>query len=258
MLILVMLALIARTRAPLLLRSAATSIAEAKKVPLFSKYSNTDANLANVGVRWTDAEIQELVSRIGAKEPLEAVALKHKRTVNSIKAKLAFLAGAEIAANPASKASILSKYNVTVSDIEELDKQNAARKQRLKSAPKKTSDVKTAPSAAVAVDPNAPPRPAMLGKPWTSEHNEELMKQASARKAIADIASMLARTPKSVEMRIAQLSLDKGLGKVSALLSNETCFQKPLCFYCSSFSDNVHHRMLSSSSTVYLQNRLTT
>ncbi len=157
LLIIVMLALIARTRAPLLLRSAVTSIAEAKKVPLFSKYSNTDANLANVGVRWTDAEIQELVSRIGAKEPLEAVALKHKRTVNSIKAKLAFLARAEIAANPASKASILSKYNVTVSDIEELDKQNAARKQRLKSAPKKTSDVKTASSAAVAVDPNAPP-----------------------------------------------------------------------------------------------------
>ena len=77
-----MLALIARTRAPLFFRSAATSIAEAKKVPLFSKYSNTDANLANVGVRWTDAEIQELVSRIGAKEPLEAVALKHERTVN--------------------------------------------------------------------------------------------------------------------------------------------------------------------------------
>jgi hypothetical protein len=59
----------------------------------------------------------------------------------------------------------------------------------------------------------------MLGKPWTSEHNEELMKQAFARKATADTASMLARTPKSVEMRIAQLSLDKGLGKVSALLS---------------------------------------
>jgi hypothetical protein len=227
LLLLAMLALIARTRAPLFFRSAATTIAEAKKVPLFSKYSNTDANLANVGVRWTDAEIQELVSSIAAKETLEAVALKHKRTVNSIKAKLAFLAGAEIAANPASKAGILSKYNVTVADIEELDKQNAARKQRLKSAPKKPSDVKTASPAAVG-DPNAPPRPAMLGKPWTSEHNEELMKQASARKAIADIASLLARTPKSVEMRIAQLSLDKGLGKASALLSNTIA----LCFYC--------------------------
>jgi hypothetical protein len=66
-----MLTLIARIRAPLFFRSAATSIAEAKKVPLFSKYSNTDANLANVGVRWTDAEIQELVSRIGAKESLK-------------------------------------------------------------------------------------------------------------------------------------------------------------------------------------------
>jgi hypothetical protein len=71
----------------------------------------------------------------------------------------------------------------------------------------------------------------MLGKPWTSEHNEELMKHASARKAIADIASVLARTPKSVEMRIAQLSLDKGLGKASAPPSKTIA----LCFYRCAF-----------------------
>jgi len=219
-----MLALIARTRAHVFFRAAATSVADAPaKVPLFKKYSNADANLANVGVRWTETEIQDLVSRIGANEPLETVALKHKRTVKSIKARLASLASAAITADPASQAKVLAKYRITVQDIEELNQQNAARK--VKPAKSTTpapasSASKAAPSAAAAGTASTPPLPAMVGKPWTSEHNEELMKQAMARKSIADISTLLLRTPRSVEMRIAQLSLDKGMTKVRATGTN--------------------------------------
>jgi hypothetical protein len=211
-----MLALVARARAPLFIRAAATSAADTPaKVPLFSKYSNTDANLANVGVKWTETEIQELVSRIAANEPLEAVALKHKRTVKSIQARLAALANAAIVADPASQAKVLAKYHVTVQDIEELNRQNAERKGKSKAAPKSSAPkAASAGPAAATTAAAATPLPAMVGKPWTPEHNDELMKQAAARKSIADISALLARTPRSVEMRIAHLSLEKGMTKV--------------------------------------------
>lgn len=211
-----MLAIIARARAPLFFRAASTSAAVAPaKVPLFKKYINPDEALANVGVRWTEAEVQQLVSHIAANEPLEAVAVKHKRTVNSIKAKLASLASAAIQADPASEAKLLSKYRVTLADIQKLNEQNALRKSKSKADSKATAtkSVRTEPAA---VDPNAPPRPANLGKPWSPDHNIELMKLADARRPIADISAMLARTTKSVEMRIAHLSLDKGMSKVRA------------------------------------------
>lgn len=214
-----MLALVARARAPLFFRAAASSAAAAPtKVPLFTRYKNPDETLANVGVKWTESEVRQLESHVASNEPLEAVALKHKRTVNSIKAKLASLASVAISEDPTSEAKVLSKYHVTLADIEELNKQNALRKAKSKSSPKASAakSEPAAPAAAAAADPNAPPRPAMLGKPWTAEHNEELMKQAAAKKPIADISALLARTPKSVEMRIAQLSLDKGMSKVKS------------------------------------------
>jgi hypothetical protein len=211
-----MLALVARARAPLFFRAAASSAAAAPtKVPLFKRYKNPDETLANVGVKWTESEVRQLESHVASNEPLEAVALKHKRTVNSIKAKLASLASVAISEDPTSEAKVLSKYHVTLADIEELNKQNALRKAKSKSSPK-ASAAKSEPAAPAAADPNAPPRPAMLGKPWTAEHNDELMKQAAAKKPIADISALLARTPKSVEMRIAQLSLDKGMSKVKS------------------------------------------
>ena len=211
-----MLALVARARAPLFFRAAATSASNAPaRVPLFSKYSNTDANLANVGVRWTEAEIQELVSRIGANEPLEAVALKHKRTVKSIQSRLAALANAAIAADPSSQAKVLAKYRVTVQDIEELNRQNAERRGKSKAASKSSAPKAESAGAATTTGAATTPLPAMVGKPWTTEHNDELMKQAAARKSIADISALLARTPRSVELRIAHLSLEKGMAKVA-------------------------------------------
>jgi hypothetical protein len=211
-----MLALVLRARVPLFVRAASSSAtATAAKIPLFKKYSSPDESLANVGVRWTEAEIEQLVSNVAANEPLEAVALKHKRTVNSIKAKLASLASAAIQADPASEAKVLSKYNVTLADIQNLNEQNALRKSKPKAVAKAPA-AKSERAEPAAVDPNAPPRPAMVGKPWTPEHNIELMKQAEARRPIADISALLARTTKSVEMRIAQLSLDKGMSKVKA------------------------------------------
>jgi hypothetical protein len=206
-----MLALILRSRVSLFFRAVSTSATDVPaKVPLFRKYKNPDEGLANVGVRWTEAEVQQLISNVAASDSLEAVAAKHKRTVNSIKAKLASLASAAIQADPSSEAQLLSKYHVSLADIQQLKEQNALRKSKSKNVVK----VPAAKSEPAVVDPNASPRPANLGKPWTPEHNNELMKQAAARRPIADISALLARTPKSVEMRIAQLSLDKGMSKV--------------------------------------------
>ncbi len=218
-----MLALIARAHAPVFFRAAATSVADSPaRVPLFKKYNNPDANLANIGVRWTDAEIQELVKRVAANEPLEEVALKHKRTVKSIKARLATLANQAITADPASQAKVLAQYRVTVQDIEELNQQNAVRKEKLaKSKPVSApSAPKAASAGAASAAASGVPLPAMVGKRWTPEHNEELMKQATARKPIAEISALLSRTPRSIEMRIAQLGLEKGMTKVCVADAN--------------------------------------
>ena len=222
-----MLALIARAHAPVFFRAAATSVVDAPaRVPLFKKYNNADANLANIGVRWTDAEIQELVKRVAANEPFEEVALKHKRTVKSIKSRLASLANQAIAADPASQAKVLAQYRVTVQDIEELNQQNAVRKEKLaKSKPVSApSAPKAASAGAASAAASGVPLPAMVGKRWTPEHNEELMKQATARKPIAEISALLSRTPRSIEMRIAQLGLEKGMTKVCLAVANiRTC-----------------------------------
>ena len=244
-----MLAPAARARAIAFLLRAASTAAAPERVPLYKNVKVTDANLANVGVRWTEAEVQALVKRVEANESVEGIALKHQRTANSIRAKLATLAGAAITADPAAQASVLAKYRVTAADIEELNQRNAARREAVKQgktaakAPKANANASANASAkaeavAVAADPNAPPRPAMVGKPWLAEHNEELMKQAAARKSIADISTLLARTPKSVEMRIAHLSLDKGMAKVCCPLP-----PLPLC--------HASPRPTSSNSTVW-------
>jgi len=223
-----MLALV-RSRAFAFVRAASTAAPE--RVPLYKKITTTDEKLANVGVKWSEEEVQSLVTRVDANEPLESIALQHKRTLNSIKAKLTTLASSAIDADPSSQARVLAKYHVTTTDIEELKQRNAARREAARKAARAPSARSSAANpaaanpaaakpaaAAPAADPNAPPRPANVGKPWTAEHNEELMKQAAARKPIADISALLARTPKSIEMRIAQLSFDKGMTKVHTLL----------------------------------------
>ena len=163
-----MLAPAARARAIAFLLRAASTAAAPERVPLYKNVKVTDANLANVGVRWTEAEVQALVKRVEANESVEGIALKHQRTANSIRAKLATLAGAAITADPAAQASVLAKYRVTAADIEELNQRNAARREAVKQgktaakAPKANASASASAKAeavAVAADPNAPPPP---------------------------------------------------------------------------------------------------
>jgi hypothetical protein len=164
--------------------------------------------LANVGVRWSQAEVDDLLQSLSENQSIPSIALKLKRTSNAIQAKLAALANAAIVADPSAQQSILLKYHVTMEDIENLSKQNLARSKRAQ--PKVTASVeRPAMLGNASVE-----RPAMLGKPWAAEHNEELMKLAAARKPIAEISTLLARSAKSVEMRIASISMDQGLSKV--------------------------------------------